>query len=103
MPFRPLWDTYPVNKKERRLVVWKGKSDASGVATPVNQQVAGDWSPTVVYCTWQYSSLNKKGLAKIKKLVYNLDNINQLGNNYRRKVEHFGCAPLLSQDDVLLI
>lgn len=27
----------------------------------------------------------------------------QLGNNYRRKVEHFGCAPLLSQDDVLLI
>lgn len=69
MPFRPLWDTYPVNKKERRLVVWKGKSDASGVATPVNQQVAGDWSPTVVYCTWQYSSLNKKGLAKIKKLV----------------------------------
>ena len=27
----------------------------------------------------------------------------QLGNNYRRKVEYFGCAPLLSQDDVLLI
>lgn len=27
----------------------------------------------------------------------------QLGNNYRRKVEHFGYAPLLSQDDVLLI
>lgn len=27
----------------------------------------------------------------------------QLGNNYRRKVEHFGCAPLLSQDDALLI
>lgn len=27
----------------------------------------------------------------------------QLGNNYKNKVEHVGCAPSLSQDDVLLV
>lgn len=25
----------------------------------------------------------------------------QLGNNYKSKVEHFGCAPQWSQDDIL--
>lgn len=27
----------------------------------------------------------------------------QLGNSYKNKVEHVGCAPSLSQDDVLLV
>lgn len=27
----------------------------------------------------------------------------QLGNSYRNKVEHIGCAPQLGQDDVLLL
>ena len=26
----------------------------------------------------------------------------QMGNNYKSKVEHFGCAPQWSQDDILL-
>lgn len=50
----------------------------------------------------QYAMLKAK-LMEVIDLKMDSLRFYQLGNNYKSKVEHFGCAPLLAQDDVLLV